>query len=280
MSVPYGAWLGSVEQDSFWAPHELCTEIQTFLAEHEHLYSRQTGAEIGVVYSVESNFQRIARRDQFANNRLNVSRQETVPFWEVCESLADAMQPFDVVFFPDGQNRPDTLAEDDLRRYRTLILPDCHYLTEHQAGVLLAYLEGGGHLLMLGDLGVNLAEAVQGPVVEHDNIIRAAAEDRLDSALLDGGPQVRMDSDASIAVSPQLVDGGIALHVIRYDYDEAIDAVPDLPALTIDIRLPGSFGTASVHAPSGNPSVELSQRGEWQRLELRDVPLYCVVLES
>jgi hypothetical protein len=278
MSVPYGAWLGSVEQDSFWAPHELCAEIQTFLAEHEHLYSRQTAAEIGVVYSVESNFQRIARRDQFANNRLNVSRQEVIPFWEVCESLADAMQPFDVVFFPDGANRSDTLTVDELRRYRTLILPNCHYLTERQAGVLLAYLEGGGHLLMLGELGVNLAEAVQGPVVEHDNTICAAAEDRLDLALLDGGPQVRLDSDASIAVNPQLVDGGIALHVIRYDYDEAMDAVPDLPALTIDIRLPGSFGTSSVHAPSGNPSVELNQDGDWTTVELRDVPLYCIVL--
>ena len=35
MSVPYGAWLGSIEQDSFYPPHELCVEIQDFLADHE-----------------------------------------------------------------------------------------------------------------------------------------------------------------------------------------------------------------------------------------------------
>ena len=33
MSVPYGAWMGSIEQDSFYAPHELCVEIQDFLAD-------------------------------------------------------------------------------------------------------------------------------------------------------------------------------------------------------------------------------------------------------
>jgi hypothetical protein len=32
MTVPYGAWMGSVTQDSFWPPHELCAEIQDWLA--------------------------------------------------------------------------------------------------------------------------------------------------------------------------------------------------------------------------------------------------------
>ena len=36
MSVPYGSWMGSVIEDSFYAPHELATEVQDFLADHEH----------------------------------------------------------------------------------------------------------------------------------------------------------------------------------------------------------------------------------------------------
>ena len=39
MSVPYGAWMGSVIEDSFWAPHDLNVEIQDFIAEHEKLYT-------------------------------------------------------------------------------------------------------------------------------------------------------------------------------------------------------------------------------------------------
>src|SRR5204862_4974320 len=33
MSVPYGAWMGSSIQDSFHPPHDLCVEIQRFLAD-------------------------------------------------------------------------------------------------------------------------------------------------------------------------------------------------------------------------------------------------------
>ena len=40
MTVPYGAWMGSRIEDSFYAPHELATEVQAFLADHEDLYSR------------------------------------------------------------------------------------------------------------------------------------------------------------------------------------------------------------------------------------------------
>jgi hypothetical protein len=136
MSVPYGSWMGSVIEESYYAPHDLCVEIQGFLADHERLYSRTTYADIAVVFSIESAFQQVARRDLFADNRLNVSAGEQVPFWQVCETLSDAAQPYDVLFFPDGDLRPDALQPDDLRRYRTLILPDCRFLTRHQAELL------------------------------------------------------------------------------------------------------------------------------------------------
>ena len=35
MSVPYGAWMGSVVEDAFYPPHDLATEIQRFIADHE-----------------------------------------------------------------------------------------------------------------------------------------------------------------------------------------------------------------------------------------------------
>ena len=47
MSVPYGAWMGSVIEDSFWAPHDLNVEIQDFIAEHERLYTTETYSEVG-----------------------------------------------------------------------------------------------------------------------------------------------------------------------------------------------------------------------------------------
>ncbi len=48
MSVPYGAWMGSVIEDSFWAPHDLNVEIQDFITEHERLYTTETFSEVAV----------------------------------------------------------------------------------------------------------------------------------------------------------------------------------------------------------------------------------------
>jgi hypothetical protein len=278
MSVPYGAWLGSIEQDSFWAPHELCVEIQQFLADHEHLYSREACAEVAVIYSVESNFQRVARRDQFANNRLNVSRQEVVPFWEICDVLSDATQPYDVVFFPDGENRLDTMTTAELRRYRTVILPECHYLTQGQADLVRGYLDGGGHLIAIGEAGATLSEAARHAIADHESTTRIDDAEQFDLILLDGGPQLRVEGNTSLAINAMEVESGIAVHIIRYDYDEAQDLVPDLRALTIAIRMPGQPTRASVHAPNGAPAVEMRQDDEWLTLDLRNVPLYCVVL--
>ena len=74
------------------------------------LFSRQTCNDVAVVYSIESEFQRAARRDQVANDPLNLASGGTIPFWAVCDALCDATQPYDVLFFPDGELRKDALT--------------------------------------------------------------------------------------------------------------------------------------------------------------------------
>ena len=278
MSVPYGAWMGSVEQDAFYAPHDLCAEIQTFLAEHEELYSRRTDHEVAVVFSVESSFQEVAQRDLFADNRANVSRDGVVPFWQVCESLADRAQPFDVIFFPDGELRPDSLDPTDLRQYRTVILPECRFLTATQADILAAYLDAGGHLVVLGDLGTNLPRPTMDAILRHPGTTLTDAAFAGDPARFPAGPQVRMEPSVDVGITIQRVARGAAVHIIRYDYDAGQDRVPTLPNLTLDLRLPRSPGAFSVHSPGISPSVSLTRDGETHRLDLRDVPLYCVIL--
>jgi hypothetical protein len=167
MSVPYGAWMGSVIQDSFNPPHELCIEIQRFLADHEFLYHHKTYSETAVVYSVETEFQRESGRGIFADNRYNIDTSEVGSFWQVCETLSAAAQPYDVLFFPDSHLRPDTLNADDLRQYRTLILPDCRYLTHVQSQLLLNYLANDGRLLLIGELGVNLPDTEREAILNH-----------------------------------------------------------------------------------------------------------------
>lgn len=279
MSLPYGSWMGSVIEDAFYAPHELCLEISGFLKQHEELYSASTWSETGVIYSVESNFRVMARRDLFSDNRTNVQRDVAVPFWQVCDALSAAAQPYDVLFFPDGQLRADTLTPGDLRQYRVLVAPDVSWLTDPQATLLASYLERGGRLLVLGEFGANLDRRRRAGLLDHPGT--ALAQDAFDQERLPYGPQIRIPGGevTDLAVTLQRVTRGAALHLIRYGYDDEADRVPPLPELTLEVRLPQSFGNAAAAgvSPDLGASVELAEGG-WHRISLTSVPLYAIVV--
>jgi hypothetical protein len=278
MSVPYGAWLGSIEQDAFYPPHELCVEIQDFLADNERLFSRQTCNDVAVIYSIESEFQRPARRDQVANDPLNLARGGTIPFWAVCDALCAASQPYDVLFFPDGELREDALTQSDLAQYRTVILPDCAVLTSAQARLLHDLLAAGSRLVVLGELGTNLPPQVVGPIFDHLETRRLPITPTIsiDDFLED--QQARVAPSGDLMINVQWVEGGAAVHVIRYDFDAEQDRTPPLPDLTIELRLPEQFTNLSVHTPGGEMTGVLEYEEIVHRIRLRDVPLYSVVL--
>ncbi|HSJ89754.1 MAG TPA: hypothetical protein VK909_21260, partial [Anaerolineales bacterium] len=279
MSVPYGAWMGSVIQDSFNPPHELCVEIQKFLADHENLYSHNTASETAVVYSVETEFQRESGRGIFADNRYNQEPSEVGLFWQVCESLSDTVQPYDVLFFPDGDLRADTLQATSLRQYRTIILPDCRYLTKAQAQLLRDYLQTGGYLLVLGELGSNLPVDEQEAILKHRGTRRVTNSIGFELSWLPGEPQVRVEPTADLAIHIQRLDAGLAIHLIRYDYEFEKDQVPRLDRLDLELSLPGGFNRAEAFAPNDVPEAKLETISDGlYHLELKNVPLYSVIL--
>jgi hypothetical protein len=267
-SIPYGSWMGPVVQESFWAPHDVLVEMQDFLADHEDLFSTETFSETAVVYSMPSAFEHL---------EVDPSRG-FMPFYEACDALVAQTQPFDVLMFPEGELRPDTLALGDLAQYRTLVLPHCTSLTLAQANLIESFLGRGGHVLALGELGANLPEGSRTALLEHALLKRLDAvrvEDLAD------GPQVLMDGDHDLAINLQRVTRGVAIHLIRYDYDEERDEVPVLPELTLRFRLPRWYRHAFPFTPSGTMGARLGmswhERG-MHRLELTDVPLYSIVL--
>jgi hypothetical protein len=278
MSVPYGAWLGSIQQDAFYPPHELCVEIQDFLASNESLFSRQTYNDVAVVYSIETEFQRPTRRDQVANDLRNLAIGGTIPFWSVCDALCDATQPYDVLFFPDGDLRKDALDRNDMGQYRTVILPDCAVLTEAQAHLLHDLLATGTRLLVLGELGTNLPPDALAPILDHPGVRRVPITRAMVADDLLEEPQVRVTPNRDLMVNVQRVKGGAAVHVIRYDFDAEQDRTPPLPELTIELRLQEQFNRLSVHAPTGQMTGMFETNGLQHTLQLRDVPLYSVAL--
>ena len=278
MSVPYGAWMGSVIQDSFHPPHELCVEIQSFLADHESLFNHKTASETAVVYSVETEFQRESGRGIFADNRYNLETSEIGPFWQACEALSDAVQPYDVMFFPDGELRPDSLTSDALSQYRTLILPDCRYLTQAQAQLLQEYAASGGHLLVMGELGTNLSDDKRNALLNHQGTHRVEVGAAFDLNWLPHEQQVRLSTSADLAINLQRVDSGVAVHILRYDYDAERDEMPLLGELNMDLRLPGTFHNLEVFSPGELPEAQLEGSDGSYHLTLKNLPLYSIIL--
>lgn len=278
MSVPYGSWMGSVQEDAFYAPHELCVEIQDFLAGHEFLFATQAQASLAdtaVIYSVESNFHGGARPEDIANNPENAVTGARSPFWMACDALADARQPYDVHFFPDGVLRADAPANLDLGRYRTVVLPECHALTDPQAEVLARFLDGGGRVAAVGEPGANLDAVRRRALLDHPGLSMVKA---LTVEALNGGSQVVWDGDADVAVTIVPVARGAAIHIIRYDHDDALDATPILPALEVTVRLEGTYESVAPFSPSGDLAATMTRDRDRYRIRLERVPLYGIVL--
>jgi hypothetical protein len=279
MSVPYGAWMGSVIEDAFYPPHDLAVEVQSFIAGNEALYSTRTCSEVGVVFSVGSSYRAAATPELMGDNRENRPGEARVPFWEACEALSAALQPYDVVFFPDGTHRPDSLTVDALAQYRTLVLPACHWLTDRQAELLAEYLAAGGRLLACGPLAENLDAGARRRLLGHP-ATRAVGPFELSPELLEGGPQVLVAEGATdAALTLQAVEGGAALHLVRYDYDPAADRVPVLDRLVLEVRLPFEVAEARALSPDGTLRAAASPAADGRvRLELGDAGVYGIVL--
>ena len=269
MSVPYGAWMGSVIEDSFWAPHDLVVEIQDFITQNERLYSTETFSEVAVAFSIQSAY------DWEEHTGWKVK----YPFWPAVEGLVEQHQPFDVVVLPEGVLREDWITSEDLARYRTVVLPECTFLTPAQLEAIRGYLDHGGRVIATGELGQNLDPSDRTSLFGHPHLVRTTDVRAHDFA---GGPQVFVEPGIDLAINLHKVgDKEAAIHVIRYDYDQERDEVPVIERMTLDVRLSRPFRSLKVLSPLGEVGNRLTfsrERREMHRIELEDVPLYFVAL--
>jgi hypothetical protein len=140
-----------------------------------------------------------------------------------------------------------------------------------------AHLDRGGAVIADADLGTNLPGADRQRLLEHPGT-RIVTPHDYRSAVLEGERQVQLDGNLNLAINLQRVEDGVAVHIIRYDYDEEIDAVPLLESLDISIRLPEHYDRASAFDQGNRLMATLTREGDTHRLSLRDVPLYSIVL--
>lgn len=262
LSVPYGAWMGSVIEDAVWAPHEETVEIQDFLADHEDLYSRRTANSTLIVYSIDSNYienvwqvQGTPPEERDVYPEVGETGPRAVPYDRVAHAAALANRPFDVAIFHDGVHREDDATAEALSPYERVVLPGCSSLTLKQLEALVGYLDTGGHVSVFGELGGPNGPADAEPLRSHKNVIVVDSPDP--DIVMPDPPQVLLQGMVRSAVNIQLpADGRAALHVINYDYDTVGECTPVARDVAVEVRLPFQPRSARVHAP-GLPVVEL-----------------------
>jgi hypothetical protein len=225
MSVPYGAWMGSVIEDAMYAPHNATRTIQDFIADHEHLYSHTTANDTAVVYSMDTNLLHEAfggalqaRIDPVTGRRGEATSGAS--FFRAADALARQLRPFDVVMLHDGQLRADDLTSVGLARYRHLVLADCRDLTASQADAVTGYLADGGKVTVVGDLAVPGHAEAATAILSHPGTATTSVADLAFSTAPSAQVALRGPGDA--AVNLQLTAAGTtALHIVNYDYDQA-----------------------------------------------------------
>jgi hypothetical protein len=268
MSVPYGSWMGSVVEDSFYAPHGLATEIQAFLADHEHLFARRTVNDVAVVFSVESTRELIGRADASDNTTNARDESVVVPYRVVTSTLAHAAVPYDVVIWADGVTAPDRAGAAALARYSTVLLPDVHAVTAAQLAALEAYLAGGGTVVVTDRTAEGLPRHERVLAADHDSLER----------LLPHGRQV--DTTASIAANlHELADGSYALHLVNYDYDAGLDAVRAKPDVPLRVRLPKDKERVTLVTPDGQrATLDVGREAGAHVITIASLGLYSIVV--
>jgi hypothetical protein len=281
MSVPYGAWMGAMIEDALWAPHEETVEVQNFIADNEHTYGYETENAVAVVYSLASNFLPLtyagalqARIDPVTKRRGEPG--EPIAFFAVSESLAQESVPIDAIVFHDGKLRADTASAAQLARYERVILPDCTALTPQQVEAVLGYLEQGGRVSVVGDIGP-AGDDVSHIVAHPSTLLVARGTEH--ATIVPEPPQVVVAGNPVLGVNIVRTRSGVAVHLVNYEYDQERDRTPVLRHLAVDVRVPGTFAKDALVLTPGSAATitEVQFTDGIARLTLDELGPYAIV---
>lgn len=300
MAVPYGAWMGNTVKDAFWPPREVTEQVQNFIADNERLYSTHSGANLLVLYSFPSYYWREAIAG-YSSSVLDDSEgvlsysvidendpnSIRLPFWDVTKWLSNNQICYDVKFIADGDLREDTFSGADIDKYDLVVLPDCTYLTQNQADVIEQFVKSGKKVLVFGNTAENIPGWLEN-LRKMDGVFycpnprdRAAALNEFASCFekaYEGMRQISTDND-TVGIQTHEIEGGLAVHIINYNYSEDADAITPIDRLKLKVNTPGTeFKSIKVHTLEGKP-LEFSSKSEGNifNIELHNVPLYTVV---
>lgn len=304
MSVPYGGWMGNTIKTGFWPPRDVTEEVQTFLADHDAFYSKESGAKIMVPYSFPSYYWREVTKsggDQFTSVDSSILYYQSLeqesdsasrlPFWEVSKYLCEKQAIYDVRMFGDDDLRPDKVSAKDWEQYELIILPECDYLTENQCEELEAYVKNGGRLLMFGRTAENHPEWAE-RMAKLSGVAAAPNPDARREAMkcfgaaFDPIHEAIRQAEITVEAPEQKCQIGIHFHrngdteviqLLNYHYNADSDRVETICGVTVKARVAGDIRGARV-LTLGDREIPAEIRVEQGILTAKlDLPLYAVI---
>jgi hypothetical protein len=297
-AVPYGAWMGNTIRDAFYPPKDATLDVQEFLKQKEGLFGGRSGADVALLFSFPSYDGREAPRSnnalleqKGAVNALSFAEYEDsgLPFWDIARNLADRQAPFDVVMLADGRLRTDDFTARQVADYECVVLPDCPDMTDRQVAELLAYVQGGGRLLVYGRMAENADTPARAALLAHANTVALGAgvgdpaeidgvARQIISLLPDGRNQVESSAPAALGVQLQQTGGGRSvLHLVNYAYNVAEDKHEPLHNLAVSVRLPFVARSAVLHTLHGERELAVTTRGGRAEVTVSQFPLYGAI---
>lgn len=305
MSVPYGGWMGNTIKTGLWPPKDVTEQVQSFLADHSELFSKDSGAKIMVVYSFPSYYWREVTKksggDQFTDvgsilfyqtaeeASENASR---LPFWEAVQRLSEEQAIYDVRMFGDDDLRPDRISAEDWKQYELIVLPECTYLTVNQREELERYVQKGGRLLMFGRTAENAPDWTERmtrdpnvAAVKNPDSRREALKLLTDAfrRLQDGHEQVSVrtndPADRMLIGTHCHQNGNIrSLQLLNYRYDDLQDRVIPIENVEVKFRTDGGYRNIRIMDLDGKQLPAAADcRGNELTVRFSRLPLYAAV---
>ncbi len=301
MSVPYGGWMGNTIKTGFHPPRDVTEQIQTFLADHDDLLSKASGARILLPYSFPSYYWREVTKnsgDQFTDVSSSIlyytslaeesEKASRLPFWDVAKYLSEQQVIYDVKMFGDEDLRPDRVSAQDWQQYELIVLPECAWLSANQCEELESYVHSGGKLMLFGRTAENhpgWAEkmaALPGVTVVANPDSRRKAMGLFDAAFVPVNAsiaQVVLEAadKQNIGVHFHKNESRESIHLLNYRYSDAADRVEIIPGVTITARVNAQCTGARVFDLDSKPiPAEITVANGLLTAKL-DLPIYAVI---
>lgn len=309
MSVPYGGWMGNTIKTGFYPPRSVTTQVQDFLYQKEHLFSKDSGSDVCVLYSYPSYYWREAVAGYSGNVKEKDNSEEGIlsyfvgdiddprtprmPFYEVIKLLSDRQVCYDVKLTADDDLRADDFDLEAIKKYKTVIVPDCHTMTRNQVDTLREFAGQGGRLVVFGDYATNLDTGdikldetpgllyIENEAGDKTGSVARFAQEFF--AVYETERPVSIDNKEVGIQTHRLKEGGLAVHLLNYQYHKSDDSIEPVKTVHINVDLAryitGSKPEINIHVLDGErkPGYEVEYQGGNMRITLTEVPIYTVV---